>query len=122
MILIIIIMIIILIILQFLLHIHKECLFCLPTPLEVALYATILYHTLQRIYRIQKAALSNNFLWLEEVTVLHQYIANFKFFECPFADTSRTMKQLNFYHSAPYLLLRTGPTLERTKTTLTTCE
>ena len=33
-----------------------------PTPLEVALYATILYHALQGIYTIEKAALSNNFL------------------------------------------------------------
>ena len=35
---------------------------CLPTPLEVALYATILYHALQGIYTIEKVALSNNFL------------------------------------------------------------
>ena len=67
---------IIIIILQFLLHIHKECLFCLPTPLEVALYATILYQALQGTYTIEKAALSNDFLLLEKVTILHQYIAN----------------------------------------------
>ena len=45
-----------------LLHIHKECLFFLPAPLEVALHATTLYHALQGIYTIEKAALSNNFL------------------------------------------------------------
>ena len=53
---------IIIIILHFLLHIHKECLFCLPTPLEAALYATVLYHALQGIYTIEKTALFNNFL------------------------------------------------------------
>ena len=42
---------------------HKQkSLFCLPTPMKVALYVTILYHALQGIYTIQKATLSNKFL------------------------------------------------------------
>ena len=46
---------------------HKQkSLYFLPTPTEVALYAAILYPTLQAIYTVQKATLSNNFLWLEE--------------------------------------------------------
>ena len=45
-----------------LLHIHKECLFFLPASLEVALHTTTLYHALQGIYTVEKAALSNNFL------------------------------------------------------------
>ena len=40
----------------------QKSLFFLPTPTEVALYAAILYTTLQAIYTIQKTTLSNNFL------------------------------------------------------------
>ena len=40
----------------------QKSLFFLPTPTDVALYAAILYPTLQAIYTIQKATLSNNFL------------------------------------------------------------
>ena len=55
----------IIIIIQFLLHIQKKSLYFPPAPTEVALYAAILYPTLQATYTIQKATLSNNFL-LEE--------------------------------------------------------
>ena len=42
---------------------HKQkSLFCLPTPTEVALYVTILYHAVQGIYTIQKVTLSNKVL------------------------------------------------------------
>ena len=44
----------------------QKSLFLLSTPTEVALYATILYPTLQVIYTILKATLSNKFLYLEE--------------------------------------------------------
>ena len=40
----------------------QKSVFVLPTPTEMALHATILYPTLQAIYTIQKAPLSNNFL------------------------------------------------------------
>ena len=34
----------------------------LPTPKELPLYATILYPTLQAIFTVEKATLSNNFV------------------------------------------------------------
>ena len=40
----------------------QKSIFLLPTPTEVALYATILYPTLQATYTIQKVTLSSNFL------------------------------------------------------------
>ena len=40
----------------------QKSVFVLPTPTEVVLHATILYPTLQAIYTVQKALLSNNFL------------------------------------------------------------
>lgn len=54
------------IIIQFLVHIHKKNIFLLPTPKEVALHATFLYHTLQAICTIPKATQSSNVLQLEE--------------------------------------------------------
>ena len=45
---------VIMIIIQFLLHIHKKNLFLLPTPTEVAFYATILYPTLQSAIYLSK--------------------------------------------------------------------
>ena len=43
----------------------QKSLYFPPAPTEVALYAAILYPTLQATYTIQKGTLSNNFL-LEE--------------------------------------------------------